>query len=89
MKNLTLSVDEKTLEAAREYAFRHNTTVNRMVREFLARTVQIGEGERWLDELFEEMDQATTAAAEGTRWKRTELYDGRIEWPPETESREA
>jgi len=35
MKNITLSVDENDLEAARVYAAERRTTVNAMVRDFL------------------------------------------------------
>lgn len=36
MKNLTLSVDEKVLKRARQVALNRDSTVNAMVREFLA-----------------------------------------------------
>ena len=35
MKNITLSIDEKVLKAARIYAAEHGTTVNALVREYL------------------------------------------------------
>lgn len=37
MKNITLAVDERDLEAARRYAAEHNTTVNALVRDYIAR----------------------------------------------------
>ena len=33
--NITLSVDEKVIRRSRQYAKEHNTTLNKMVREFL------------------------------------------------------
>jgi plasmid stability protein len=36
MKNITLSIDEDVLRAARIYAAEHDTTVNALVRDFLA-----------------------------------------------------
>ena len=36
MKNITLSVDEDVLTAVRRHAAEHNSTVNALVREFLA-----------------------------------------------------
>jgi plasmid stability protein len=35
MKNITLSVDEKVLKAARIYAAEHDTSVSALVREYL------------------------------------------------------
>ena len=37
MKNVTLSVDEKTLAAARRYAAQHDTSLNKLVRGYLER----------------------------------------------------
>ena len=39
MKNITLALDEDTLAAGRAYAERHQTTLNALVRDLLARTV--------------------------------------------------
>lgn len=36
MKNITLAVDENDLDAVRVYAAEHRTTVNALVREYLA-----------------------------------------------------
>lgn len=36
MKNITLSVDEQVLVAARRYAAQHHTSLNGLVREYLA-----------------------------------------------------
>jgi plasmid stability protein len=36
MKNITLAIDDEVLRAARIYAAEHDTTVNALVREFLA-----------------------------------------------------
>jgi uncharacterized protein (DUF4415 family) len=35
MKNITLALDDETLEAGRAYAERHQTTLNALVRELL------------------------------------------------------
>jgi hypothetical protein len=37
VKNLTLSVDERTLAAVRRYASQHDTSLNKLVRDFLER----------------------------------------------------
>lgn len=40
MRNLTLAVEEEVLLEARKLALERNTTVNQLVREFLARLVE-------------------------------------------------
>jgi hypothetical protein len=37
LKKLTLSVDEQVVERARRYSEAHNTSISRLVTEFLAR----------------------------------------------------
>ena len=64
-KNLTLSLNEELLRAARKVAFDRNTSVNQMVRDFLERVV-------W------ETDQrqaALTRLDEIFRTQRIELLD--------------
>ena len=39
MKNITLALDDETVEAARAYAERHQTTRSALVRELLMKTV--------------------------------------------------
>lgn len=43
--NITLSVDEKVVRRSRQYAREHDTTLNKMVRDFLQR---IGGGHDYL-----------------------------------------
>ena len=42
MKNITLALDEETIEAGREYAKRHDTTLNSLVRKLLRQTASKG-----------------------------------------------
>lgn len=81
MKNLTLSIDERTLEAAREYATRKGTTVNRMVRDYLTRTVQVGDDDSWVDDLFAELDSRKSKEGKAHSWNREEVYRDRVAWP--------
>ena len=37
--NITLSADEKLIEKARNYANKHNTTLNALIRDFLQKAV--------------------------------------------------
>ncbi len=73
MKNITISVDEKVLEAGREYAKKHDISLNALIRKLLTQTVQ-PESEDWLDECFLLMDKAD-AYSDGEKWSREDLYD--------------
>lgn len=72
MKNITLALDEKTLEAGRTYARRHQTTLNALVRELLVKTV-VADRQAAVDEMFRLMD-AHPGNSHGHRWTREELY---------------
>jgi hypothetical protein len=72
MKNITLAIDEETLEAGRNYASRHQTTLNSLVRELLVRTV-LADRQALANEMFRLMD-AHPGNSKGKRWTREELY---------------
>jgi hypothetical protein len=72
MKNITLALDEKTIKAGREYARRHNLTLNSLIRRLLLQTVSKG-SQNWLDETFSLMDKAITTSPIKA-WKREDLY---------------
>jgi hypothetical protein len=72
MKNITLSLDEGTLEAGRDYARRHQTTLNSLVRELLVKTV-LADRNAGVREMFRLMDQHP-GNSQGLRWNREDLY---------------
>ncbi len=72
MKNITLALDEETLEAGRAYAQRHQTTLNALVRELLTKTV-LADRRALIGEMFRLMD-ANPGNSQGQRWKREELH---------------
>ena len=72
MKNITLALDEDTLDAGRAYAQRHDTTLNALVRELLVKTV-VADREAAVGEMFRLMD-AHPGRTKGKRWTRDELY---------------
>ena len=74
MPNVTLSIDEKTLKASREYAKKHNISLNALIRQMLAQRVAWGSSSEWLDECFTKMD-AAAGDSKGQTWSRDELYD--------------
>ena len=72
MKNITLALDEETIEAGRAYAQRHQTTLNALVRELLVKTV-VADRQAAVGEMFRLMD-AHPGNSQGHRWTREELY---------------
>jgi hypothetical protein len=73
MRNLTISLEEKLIEASREYARRNNTSLNALIQDFLIKTVQQNP-----NELSKEMIRLMNEAqgdSKGQRWTREELYD--------------
>jgi hypothetical protein len=72
MKNITLALDEITLEAGRAYAQRHQTTLNALVRELLVKTV-IADRDSAIREMFRLMD-THPGNSRGQRWTREQLY---------------
>ena len=73
MPNVTISLDEDLLKAGRQYAKKHNTSVNALIRKLLEQTVR-SRSEDWLGECFKLMDQAGVNS-QGKQWKREDLYD--------------
>ncbi len=74
MKNLTLAIDEETLEAGRIYAQRHQVTLNALVRDLLAKTV-MADRQAAVAEMFRLMDEHP-GSSKGQRWTRDDLYAG-------------
>jgi hypothetical protein len=72
MKNVTLSIDEETLKAGRDYAKKHNMSLNALIRKLLKQSV-VKSSTQWLTESFELMDKAK-ASSKGKTWKREDLY---------------
>lgn len=76
MKNITLAIEEDVLKAARKYAAKHNTTVNGMVREYLARLAKFEDrAAKAREELVKLSETSEARLAEGWKWNREELYD--------------
>lgn len=72
MKNITLALDEATIEAGRVYAERHQTTLNGLVRDLLARAV-LADRKSIVAEMFRLMD-GYPGHSGGARWARDELH---------------
>ena len=72
MKNVTLSIDDETLKAGRDYAKKHNMSLNALIRKLLKQSV-VKSSTQWLTESFELMDKAKVNSR-GKTWKREDLH---------------
>ncbi len=72
MANITLSLDEQTLNAARAYAKEQGWSLNELVRRLLQKTVAPNTGEQ-LQAVFARADDLQCAS--DSPWKREDLYD--------------
>lgn len=73
-RNITLSIKEDLLQAGRQYAKNHHTSLNDLVRDLLAKTVMKSRQSHWLDECFNLMSKAK-GHSHGKKWRREDLYD--------------
>ena len=72
MKNITLSADEKLIEAARQEARRRRTTLNAEFREWLARYARNRQGQQRLRDYRRLMDSMEEVSS-GRRFSRDEM----------------
>lgn len=75
MKNITLSVDEKVLLAARRYAAERESSVNRLVREFLANILEREDRARNARRRIEQVSRRSKARLGPKTWSRESLHD--------------
>jgi hypothetical protein len=73
MKNITLALDEKTIAASRQYARRHNMTLNSLIRKLLQQTVSKGSKD-WIEESHSLMDNVKIPRDAPRTWRRGDLY---------------
>jgi hypothetical protein len=68
---ITFAFDEETLKAGRDYARRHQTTLNHLVRDLVRKTA-VADRRTALAEMFRLMD-AHAGHSRGKTWRRDEL----------------
>lgn len=74
-QNLTLTIEKDVLLEARKYALEHDTTVNQLVRDYLADLSGLEARRRMARErLLAAMDRGI-AEVEPITWKREDLYE--------------
>jgi hypothetical protein len=74
MKNITLSVDEGVLRAARRYATERNSTVNALVRDFLTDIARREDRARTARERIRELSERSSARIGKRTWTRDDLH---------------
>lgn len=75
MKNITLSVDEEVLATARRYAVEHHSSVNALVREFLAQIAEREDRARHARRRLRELSETSPARIGSASWTRDELHE--------------
>jgi hypothetical protein len=75
MKNITLSVDEKVLSAVRQHAATHATSVNQLVRDYLAEIAQRENRARNARRRLRTLSNRSAAKIGRASWTREELHE--------------
>lgn len=73
MANVTLSLGDDLIKAGREYAQKHKTSLNALIRDLLRKHVFKSSSESWLKECLQKMKKAN-GNSRGKKWTREELY---------------
>lgn len=73
MKNITLSVPEDIIRKSREYAKKHGTTLNEMVRQFLTVTVS-REEKTYLNDIDQHLN-TYGVKTRSLQYKRDDLHE--------------
>jgi hypothetical protein len=74
-RNLTLTIDEDLLRAARKVALDRNTSVNQMVREYLAATVRDSGRQLAAVAKLDELFRKASAQVGPITWNRDDLHE--------------
>ena len=73
--NITLSVDKKLIDKSRAYAKKHNTTLNNLVRQYLARIVNDSESQQAADEFAHIAEKNAGKSNNGYHFNRNDIYN--------------
>ena len=76
-RNLTLTLDEDLLRAARKVALDRDTSVNRLVREYLAQLVEETDKQKAALEDLEEIFRTSRFELGPITWTRDDLHERR------------
>jgi Family of unknown function (DUF6364) len=76
--NITLSVDEQTVEKARRVAQAMHKSLNQLVREYLEHLAGQDQAERDADEFRRLSQQHQAKSPEGWKFNREDIYDPKV-----------
>jgi hypothetical protein len=79
--NLTLSLDERIVERAREVARQQGTSLNALIREYVQLLANQSTGDELLREFeaqWAEVDRSPGGSDGGYKFNREELYEERL-----------
>ncbi len=76
MKNITLSMPDDLLRKGREYAEKHGTSLNQLIRDLLSNYIQ-GQQKTAIENLLKMSDQVSVKT-KSIKWNRDEIYDRKI-----------
>ena len=72
--NITLSAKEALINKARDYASKHGTTLNSMIREFLEKIVKQEKSDTGLKR-FLQLAENFSGDSKGWTWDRNDIYE--------------
>lgn len=78
---MTLAVDERTVERAREVAHQQGTSLNALIREYIELLANQSTGDELLaefQELWVEIDRSPGGSSRGYKFDREQLYEDRL-----------
>jgi Family of unknown function (DUF6364) len=75
MKNITLAIEEDVLSEVRRYAAARNTTVNALVRDYLAALAQDADRIAKARARLLQLSEESRGEIGPVKWSRDELYD--------------
>jgi hypothetical protein len=75
MKNITLSVDDEVLSAARRRAAEQNSTVNALVREYLTNLAQHDDRARRARARLKQLSKQSEGRLGRKTWTRDQLHE--------------
>ncbi|MFO7761565.1 MAG: DUF6364 family protein [Desulfobia sp.] len=73
--NITLSADEKIIKKAREYAVRHGTSLNKMIRGYMEQLVSVSNVEQNAEEFARLAREQGRASPAGFVFNREEAHE--------------
>jgi len=76
MSNITLSIDDELLAQSRSLAAKQGTSLNNLIRQLLANTINKPDRQDWFDG-FALISEQSLGNSNGWKFDREELYDGR------------